>query len=91
MRSKTTPALTAAFRPVIEQSVQKTNATKYWNTLFSNYNKFATQKVNPDLAAYVTEKALAGMFIQLGEEEKKIRKDPAAQTTALLKKVFGKK
>jgi hypothetical protein len=91
MRSKTTPALTAAFRPVIEQSVQKTNATKYWNTLFINYNKFATQKVNPDLAAYVTEKALAGMFIQLGEEEKKIRKDPAAQTTSLLKKVFGKK
>jgi hypothetical protein len=90
MRSKTTPALTAAFRPVIEQSVQKTGATKYWNTLFSNYNKFATTKVNPDLAAYVTEKALAGMFIQLGEEEKKIRKDPAAQTTALLKKVFGK-
>jgi hypothetical protein len=90
MRGKTTPALTAAFRPVIEQSVQKTNATKYWNTLFSNYNKFASQKVNPDLAAYVTEKALAGIFIQLGEEEKKIRKDPAAQTTALLKKVFGK-
>ncbi|HSC52663.1 MAG TPA: DUF4197 domain-containing protein [Phnomibacter sp.] len=90
MRGKTTPALTEAFRPVIESSIQKTNATKYWNTVFTSYNKVARQKINPDLSAYVTEKALAGIFMQLGEEEKKIRKDPAAQTTALLKKVFGK-
>jgi hypothetical protein len=36
-------------------------------------------------------KTLDGLFYELGEEEKKIRKDPAAQTTALLKEVFGKK
>ncbi len=90
LRSKTTDSLTTAFRPVIEKSLQKVNATKYWNTVFTNYNRLASKKVNPDLSAYATEKALAGIFYQLGEEEKTIRKNPAAQTTDLLKKVFGK-
>jgi hypothetical protein len=90
LRSKTTDSLTAAFKPVIEKSLQKVNATKYWNTVFTNYNRLAAKKVNPDLSAYATEKALAGIFYQLGEEEKTIRKNPAAQTTDLLKKVFGK-
>lgn len=89
MRQRTTPALTEAFRPVIAASISKTNATKYWNSVFSYYNKFAAKKINPDLNAYVTDKALAGIFYQLGQEEKAIRKDPAARTTALLKKVFG--
>ncbi|MCW3106238.1 MAG: hypothetical protein JWQ09_744, partial [Segetibacter sp.] len=90
LKSKTTANLTEAFRPVIEQSLAKVNATKYWNTLFSTYNTFTTQKVNTDLSAYVTEKALTGIFHEVSLEEQKIRKDPAAQTTALLKKVFGK-
>jgi hypothetical protein len=45
--------------------------------------------VNPDLPAYVTERALNGVFVYIAEEEKKIRKNPAAQVTDLLKKVFG--
>lgn len=90
LKGKTTANLTEAFRPVIEQSLSKVNATKYWNTLFSTYNTFSTQKVNTDLSAYVTDKALAGIFTEVSLEEQKIRKDPAAQTTALLKTVFGK-
>jgi hypothetical protein len=90
LKNKTTANLTEAFRPVIEQSLSKVNATKYWNTLFSTYNTFSSQKVNTDLSSYVTEKALSGIFQQISLEEQKIRKDPAAQTTALLKKVFGK-
>lgn len=89
LKGKTTTELTNAFRPVIEQSLQKTNATKYWNTLFSAYNKVSTDKVNPDLSAYVTEKALTGIFFQVGQEEQKIRKDPMARTSDLLKKVFA--
>jgi hypothetical protein len=42
-----------------------------------------------DLDKYVIGKTLDGLFYMLGEEEKKIRKDPAAQTTQLLKEVFG--
>ncbi len=89
LKGKTTSPLTDAFRPVIENSLSKVNATKYWNTLFTTYNKFSTTKINPDLSAYVTEKALDGIFYQVGQEEQKIRKDPVARTTEILKKVFG--
>lgn len=90
LRTQTTNPLTQAFKPVIEQSLAKVNATQYWNTLISTYNKipFVT-KVNSDLAGYVTDKALTGMFYQVAVEEQKIRKNPAAQATNLLKKVFG--
>lgn len=90
LRGKTTAELTTAFRPVIEQSLQKTDATKYWNTLMTTYNTFSLQKINPNLSAYVTEKALNGIFYQVAIEEKNIRKDPLARTSELLKKVFAK-
>ncbi len=89
LKEKTTAALTAAFRPVIENSLEKVNATKNWNTVFTTYNKFSSDKVNTDLPAYVTEKALAGIFYQVGQEEQKIRKDPLARTSDILKKVFA--
>jgi hypothetical protein len=89
LQGKTAAQLTEAFRPVIEQSLQKVDATKHWKTLFSTYNTFSKEQVNTDLSAYVTEKALAGIFYQVGQEEQKIRKDPMARTTDLLKKVFN--
>lgn len=90
LRTKTTSQLTEAFRPVIEKSLAKVDATKYWNSLMTSYNKIPFQKkINPDLSAYVTEKALSGIFYQVGEEEKSIRKDPVARTSEILKKVFG--
>lgn len=91
LREKTYPALIAAFRPVIETSLQKTEATKYWKDVFETYNKLPTtfNKVNPDLSAYVTERSLQGLFYQVALEEQKIRKDPAARVTDLLKKVFA--
>lgn len=91
LRGKTISALTTAFRPVIESALQKTEATKYWKTAFDAYNKLPTtfNKINPDLPAYVTEKSLGGMFYQVAQEEQKIRKDPAARVTDILKKVFG--
>jgi hypothetical protein len=89
LKEKTTISLTESFRPVIEESLKKVDATKYWNAVFTAYNKFSKEKVNTDLAAYVTEKALFGIFHQLGQEEQKIRKDPVARTSDLLKKVFA--
>jgi hypothetical protein len=92
LRTSTSGALTTAFKPVIETSLAKVNATQYWNTLFSAYNKVPfVKQVNPDLTGYVTDKALSGMFYQVAQQEAKIRKDPMAQTTDLLKKVFGGK
>jgi hypothetical protein len=91
LRSKTLPALTSAFRPVIETALQKTNATKHWTDLITAYNKLPTtfNKINPDLSAFVTERSLSGLFYQVAQEEQKIRKDPAARVTETLKKVFG--
>ncbi|HEY8898494.1 MAG TPA: DUF4197 domain-containing protein, partial [Niastella sp.] len=91
LKSKTTTALTTAFKPVIENSLSKVGATKYWGDVFNAYNKFATNKINPDLSGFVTEKAIGGIFYQVSLEEQKIRKDPVARVTDLLKKVFGSK
>ena len=88
-KAKTTAALTESFRPVIQNSLKNVNATKYWNDVFSVYNQFSANKVDTDLTAYVTAKAMDGIFYQLGLEEQKIRKDPVARTTDILKKVFG--
>ncbi len=92
LRKSTTVQLTASFRPVIDSSLQKTGATKYWKTIFETYNKLPTtfSKVNPDLGSYATEKALNGVFYYVAVEEKNIRTNPAAQVDDLLKKVFGK-
>ncbi|MFT3751208.1 MAG: DUF4197 domain-containing protein [Agriterribacter sp.] len=89
LKDKTTASLTEAFRPVIEKSLEKVDATKYWNTVVTAYNKVSFNKINPDLSAYVTEKALSGIFYQVAQEEQQIRKDPLARTSDLLKKVFG--
>lgn len=88
-KQKTTLALTNAFKPVISQSLDKVNATKYWSDIFTAYNRFTTTPVNTDLSAYVTGKAIDGIFHEVALEEQKIRKDPAARVTDLLKRVFG--
>ncbi|MES1159452.1 MAG: DUF4197 domain-containing protein [Bacteroidota bacterium] len=91
LRKSTTAQLTSAFRPVIDSSLQKTGATKYWKTVFDTYNKMPlVSKVNTDLPSYATQKALDGVFYYVAQEEKNIRQNPAAQVTDLLKKVFGK-
>ena len=91
LKSMTTKELTEKFRPVIETSLVKADATKYWKDVFTAYNRFSSKPVNTDLTAYVTERALSGLFYNISLEEQKIRKNPAAQVTDILKKVFGGK
>ena len=90
LKKTTTTTLTEKMRPVIEASLQKVNAAQYWKDIFSKYNMISREKVNTDLTSYVTEKALIGMFYNIALKEQSIRKDPAAQVTDILKKVFGK-
>jgi hypothetical protein len=90
LKKTTTAELVTKFRPVIDSSLIKFDATKYWNDVFTAYNKVSFKKVNTDLTAYVTERALSGLFYNIALQEQKIRKDPAAQVTGILKKVFGK-
>lgn len=93
LRGATTAALTAAFRPVIQASLNKVGATAYWGDLTRIYNGLPVtrNKINEDLPAYVTERALNGLFVNIAQEEEKIRTNPAARVTGLLDKVFGAK
>ncbi len=90
LQARTTSALTAAFRPVVDSSLAKVNANTYWTAITSAYNKMPFVKpVNTDLTGYVTERALLGVFHEIAVQEKEIRSNPAARTTDLLKKVFA--
>ena len=89
LKRTTTTELTNSFRPIIERSLGKVDATKYWRDVFSVYNRFSSNPVNTDLSAYVTEKALAGLFYHIGLEEQQIRKNPVARVTEILRRVFG--
>jgi hypothetical protein len=91
LQQTTTAALTEKFKPIITASLNKVNAPEYWKDVFTNYNRLSATKVNPDLVDYVTTKALAGLFYNIGLEEQQIRSNPAAQVTGLLQKVFGGK
>ena len=82
--------LTAKFHPIIKNALSKTNATKYYSDLITTYNKIPfVQHMNPDLEGYATDKAIEGLFHLIALEEEKIRENPAARTTELLKKVFA--
>lgn len=77
------------FKPKIQVSLDKVNATKYWDDVMTTYNRIPlVKKMNPDLAQYVTEKAIDGLFVMIAKEEERIRKDPAARTSEILRKVF---
>jgi len=91
LKRTTTAALTQAFRPVIEQSLGKVGATRYWTDIFTIYNRLpiTRRKVNTDLTGYVTERALNGLFVTVAQEEANIRQNPAARVNDLLRKVFG--
>jgi hypothetical protein len=93
LKNQTTAQLTAAFRPKVEAAIAKVKLTDYWNPIITKYNSAMTvtggEKLNPDLNAYVTEKAISGLFLMVAQEENKIRKDPMARVTDLLQKVFG--
>lgn len=91
-KAKTSVKLKEAFMPVINQSLEKTNATKYYGDAVNRYNKVPlVKKMNPDLADHVAEKTLFALFDRIGVEEANIRSNPAARTSDLLKKVFGGK
>jgi Protein of unknown function (DUF4197) len=90
LKRTTSPELKSKFSPIIKTSLDKVNATKYWTDLITSYNKIPlVQKMNPDLTAYVTDRAIEGLFVMIAMEELKIRKDPVARTSELLRKVFG--
>ena len=90
-KGKTTNKLTATFKPVVDKSMNEVGVTRQYKELVGRYESIPfVKKESFDLDQYVVTKALDGLFHMVGEEEKKIRKNPAARTTNLLKEVFGK-
>lgn len=90
LKRTTTSQLTSAFSPIMKQSLDRVNATRYYSELVNRYNKIpVVQKVNPDLESYATQKAIDGLFTLVAQEEANIRENPIARTTELLKRVFG--
>jgi len=90
LKRTTAAQLKEKFKPVIQSSLDKVSATRYYSDLVNSYNKIPlVQKVNPDLNEYATDLAMQGLFTMIAAEEKKIRENPLERTTDLLKKVFG--
>ena len=90
LREKTYAPLKEKFMPTVKEAVTKTKVTSYWKPLASAYNKLpGVKKQNPNLDDYVCTKAVNGLMTLILDEEVKIRKDPMARVTDILKKVFG--
>src|SRR6478672_20544 len=85
-----TPDLTTAFAPIVHTSMQRVGVVGQYDRFIQTAPGGSTLANEFDLDKYVVGKTLDGLFYMLGEEEKKIRKNPAAQTTQLLKQVFGR-
>jgi len=103
LKKSTSSQLTAAYQPKVEASLNKNlvgtmSTTDAWAKLTKAYNKVANSlvgsaynlaPVNTNLSGYVTEQALNGLFTTVGNEEMKIRENPAARVTSVLQSVFG--
>ena len=90
-QGKTTDNLYGLFRPVVTDSMAQVGVVRSYKRMMDKYNSIPfVKKIDVDLEDYVTDEALGGLFFMVGEEEKKIRKDPAARVTKLLQEVFGK-
>jgi len=91
-RDKTSAPIRQAFMPIVKDSTNKVGVTRNYKSMVKKTKKFTdvagVKTFDPD--EYVTDKAIEGLFFVLAEEERKIRKDPAARVTELLKEVFGR-
>ncbi|MEM7657357.1 MAG: DUF4197 domain-containing protein [Bacteroidota bacterium] len=90
-KSKTSAALYNAYAPKVQTSLDQVNATQLWGDITTRYNSIplVRNKIETDLVKYTTDRALDGLFLKLADEEKKIREEPLARTSELLKKVFS--
>ncbi len=90
LKNQTSAKLISAFAPKVKEATSKVKLTEYWNPIITKYNALTLgNKIDPDLDAYITQKAIDGLFIMVAKEEDKIRLDPAARVSDILIKVFG--
>lgn len=88
----TSDSLRNAFIPPVRSAIDEVELTSLWNPLVRTYNKLPfVKEVNANLEAYITEKAMEGLFITVAREEALIRENPQARTNDLLRRVFGER
>ena len=89
-RRHTAAALTARLQPIIRRATQRVRVAEAYSQYAGRAARFGLVKTeDADLDAYVTRKALEGLYLTIAEEERAIRRDPLQQSTNLLRKVFG--
>jgi hypothetical protein len=88
----TSAPLRTRFAPIVAAAMKEVGVARLYETLAARYTSAVPFASAPklDLNGYVTDRALAGLFLVIGEEERKIRRDHAARATDLLKQVFGR-
>lgn len=89
LRRETEEEMRARFHPIVVEKMEEVGLSRLYRELAQQYNRLPVQRPAIDLDDYVTDEALEGLFTVLGEEERKIREDPVARTTELLRRVFG--
>lgn len=96
LKNATREQLVQKFSPKVKAAIETVELTKYWEPLINKYNQVnslnpfgAKEEIDPDLNAYVTDRAIDGLFVMVEKEENKIRSNPAARVTDLLEKVFS--
>jgi hypothetical protein len=91
LRKTSGQQLVAAFTPVIDSTLRSNNVTRYYTDLVTTYNRIPfVKKANPNLTSYATNRAVDGLFVLVAQEEQRIRQDPAARVSDILRRVFGK-
>ena len=90
LKNSTYSSLETAFAPKVQASLSEVDADKVWENIINKYNQIPLVKpVEPNLTKYVTQQAINGLFVKVGDKEKEIRTNIAARTTPLLKSVFA--
>lgn len=90
LRARTESEIRSRFRPIVVEKMDEVGLSRLYRQLADAYNRLPVSRPAANLDDYVTDEALDGLFLVLGEEERKIREDPVARTTELLRRVFGR-
>jgi hypothetical protein len=90
-KEKTSDRIEGIFKPIVQNTMSEVGVTRAFQDLNAKVQSIPfANMLHFDLDHYVTQHAIEGLFFMLSEEERKIREDPKARVTDLLKKVFGK-
>jgi len=91
LRRTTENQLIELFQPRIQESLNEVGATRFYSDIANTYNSLplVNRQIDPNLNAYVTERAIDGLFQLIAIEEKNIRENPLERTSALMRRVFA--